>query len=106
MDLLENVVGSAEDLEDDGTLDSWLARVRNPGDFQRGVRVRTSPKRVGDPIKYGTISSERATNHGGDWKVSVLWDNEPMAFSLTAGISNQFNDDTTDVRSLYPLEEY
>lgn len=124
MDLLDDlrtnpphmyVVASDDDLEDDGTLETWHARVRNPDDFQRNTRVRTSPKRVGDSIRYGTVISEKPLNNAGDWMVSVHWDNgstdqwvSAMVFRYDP-VRGQLADTghpTTDIRSLYPLETY
>ena len=82
-------------LEDDGTLDAWLRRHRDPLQFSEGVRVRTSPKRISDPVRYGTIRSEPVRD-GTDWKVNVTWDG-PDRTNYSFG---------TDLRSLYPLETY
>lgn len=87
---LETVAG----LEDDGSMDAWYRRARNPHEFSKGTRVRTSPKRLEDPIDYGTCGSD-ATRDGGDWKVVVHWD-DSVRESWRA----------IDLRALYPLETY
>lgn len=82
-------------LEDDGTLEGWLRRHRDPQQFSKGVRVRTSPKRTTDPVHYGTVQTDPVRD-GTDWKVHVRWD-------------DYFRDRDsfgTDIRSLYPLETY
>lgn len=82
-------------LEDNGTLEAWETRHRNPNQFREGTRVRTSPKRAEDPIEYGTTLDD-PTNEGGNWTVHVTWDGAWRS-SLLPG---------TDLRSLIPLETY
>lgn len=80
-------------LEDDGSLNAWLRRHRNPHQFSKGVRVRTSPKRLEDPIQHGTTTDD-PHNDGGEWKVNVNWDNPRRTGH------------SIDLRSLVPLETY
>lgn len=105
-----------EGLEDDGSLEAWTARIRDPKAFSKGVRVRTSPKRLEDPIEYGVCVEDAFRDE--DWKVQVRWDNpikntagsdhNPWT-SFNYGFSGgamMLNRQGTDLRSLYPLETY
>ena len=89
-------VAAVGGLEDDGTLDAWMRRHRDPLQFSKGVRVRTSPKRATDPVHYGTIT-EDPVGSGTDWKVLVEWDDPARNLHQSFG---------TDIKALYPLETY
>lgn len=129
----ERLTDPSDLLEDDGSMDAWYARIRNPRHFQKGIRVKTSPKRLEDPIETGVCTAD-AFNDGGDWKVPVRWDHHTAPINPSTGsryrgdldivarlnpggyssggyssggyIAEAVSPRPIDLRSLYPLETY
>lgn len=120
----ERLTDPSDLLEDDGSMDAWYARIRNPKHFQKGTRVKSSPKRVEDPIETGVCTAD-AFNEGGDWKVPVRWDHHTAPINPSTGsryrgdlglsaidyarggfIAESVSPRPIDLRSLYPLETY
>jgi hypothetical protein len=91
-------------VEGDGSLDAWLVRARDPRQFVRDVRVRTSPKRPEDPIDYGTCTTD-ARRRGDEWVVRVRWDNEIRNIGMVVGgYGSRYPE--VDLRSIVPLTTY